>query len=212
MMKVLDIAQWNRKEHYNFFSDYDDPFFGIVSEIECTKAYHIAKKEQVPFFAYYLYKSSLAINEIPEFKYRIINHKIVEFDKINAGATIAREDGTFGFSFIEFASDFNKFNLNLQKEIVITQSLNGLRFNKEAERVDTIHYSTLPWSAITSITHPRKFDKLYSVPKIVFGKEYVQGHKMYLPIAINVHHGLIDGIHISQYLEKFQEFMNYGTL
>ena len=27
--KIIDIATWNRREHYEHFSAFDDPFFGL---------------------------------------------------------------------------------------------------------------------------------------------------------------------------------------
>ena len=29
--KIIDIATWNRKEHFEHFSAFDDPFFGVTS-------------------------------------------------------------------------------------------------------------------------------------------------------------------------------------
>lgn len=43
-MRIIDKNTWKRKEHYEFFSEYDDPFFGITSEIECSNAYEFCKK------------------------------------------------------------------------------------------------------------------------------------------------------------------------
>ena len=28
-MKKLDLQNWNRKEHYEFFKNFDNPYFGI---------------------------------------------------------------------------------------------------------------------------------------------------------------------------------------
>ena len=28
--KIIDIATWNRKEHFEHFSAFDDPFFGVT--------------------------------------------------------------------------------------------------------------------------------------------------------------------------------------
>ena len=28
--KIIDIATWNRREHYEHFSAFDDPFFGVT--------------------------------------------------------------------------------------------------------------------------------------------------------------------------------------
>ena len=29
MKQVIDLDNWNRKEHFAFFSAFDDPFFGV---------------------------------------------------------------------------------------------------------------------------------------------------------------------------------------
>ncbi len=49
-MKILDQSNWNRKEHFNFFNKYDEPFFGIVTVIDCTKAYPVIKRKETIFF------------------------------------------------------------------------------------------------------------------------------------------------------------------
>ena len=53
MTGLLDIENWNRKEHYNFFKDFDEPFFGVSVEIDCTNAYEFCKKNELNFFLYY---------------------------------------------------------------------------------------------------------------------------------------------------------------
>ena len=65
-MKIIDINTWKRKEHFNFFSQFDEPFFGIVSEVDCTKAFQFTENEDISFFAYYLHKSLVAANNIDE--------------------------------------------------------------------------------------------------------------------------------------------------
>ena len=70
-MKFLNINKWKRKEHFEFFSKYDDPFFGVVTEIDSTIAYNIVKEKKYSFFAYYLHKSLIAANDIEEFRHRI---------------------------------------------------------------------------------------------------------------------------------------------
>ena len=108
-MKIIDIEHWNRKEHFEFFSKYDNPYFGIVTEIDCTKAYEKAKKDKVSFFAYYLHKAIIAVNKVEEFKLRILNKEVVLYDKIHAGSTLAREDGTFGSWHLSIKADGLRF-------------------------------------------------------------------------------------------------------
>ncbi len=207
-MQKLDLQNWNRKEHFEFFSTFDEPFFGIVSEVDCTKAHKFSKDQKFSFFAHYVHKCLTAVNKLPEFKYRILNNEVVVCEQVHSAATIARPDGTFAFSFAEFDTDFSIFQKSLKKEIEEVQNSSGLRFNEDAKRLDTIHISSFPWHKLTGLTHSRNFKHPDSVPKITFGKMYSQDNKYKLPIAINVHHGLMDGFHVAKFLEVFQELLD----
>lgn len=207
-MKIIDIDNWNRKEHFEFFSKYDNPFYGIATEIDCTKAFINSKEKGFSFFAYYLYKCTSAVNLVSSFRYRIHKGKVVLFDTIHAAATIAREDGTFGFSFIPFVPDFKIFNEKIKQEIEAVQNSKGLRANNDERRSDVIHFSSIPWIKFTGLSHASNFNTDDSVPKITFGKAFDREDKKILPIAIEVHHGLVDALHIANYLEVFQKLMD----
>ncbi|WP_034921079.1 chloramphenicol acetyltransferase [Gillisia sp. CAL575] len=207
-MKKLDLKNWNRREHFEFFSSFDEPFFGIVSEVDCTKAYKFCKNNNRSFFAHYLHKALTAVNEVPEFKYRILNNEVVVYEEVHSAATIARPDGTFAFSFAEFDSDFSVFQERLNKEIEEVQNTTGLRLSDASQRLDAIHISSFPWHKLTGLTHSRNFKYPDSVPKITFGKMYAMGNENKLPVAINVHHGLMDGFHVAKFLEVFQKLLD----
>jgi chloramphenicol O-acetyltransferase type A len=207
-VRVIDIDKWNRKEHYEFFSKMANPMFGIVTEVECTEAYKFSVDTGISFFAYYLHRSMIAVNSVAELKYRIINEEVIAFDTVHAGTTIGREDGTFGFAFIPFSESFDKFNDDLQKEITAVKSTTGLRLNNDDITKDLIRHSTFPWHSFTGLLHPSNHDKKETVPKITFGKFAVRDDKKYLPVSIEAHHGLVDGLHLGKYLANFQEQLN----
>ncbi|MFP3595415.1 CatA-like O-acetyltransferase [Chryseobacterium sp. SIMBA_029] len=203
-MKIIDLENWNRKEHFDFFSKMQSPYFGFTTEVDCTKAYHNAKEKGVSFFAAYLHKSMVAVNTVDAFKLRIIDGEVALFDTIHAGTTIGREDGTFGFAYIPFSNDFSVFNDRLQREIQAVQNSTGLRLKNGDIGKDLIRHSTVPWNSFSALLHPTNFDPTESVPKITFGKFNVRKGKKYLPVSVEAHHGLADGLHIAQYLEEFQ--------
>ena len=207
-MKIINIENWKRKEYFEFFRKYDNPFFGIVTEIDCTRAYEKSKENGLSFFAYYLHKSIMAVNRVQELKFRIVNGKVAIFDAIHAAATIGRADGTFGFSFMNFSSEFDVFNAELKEEIQKVQNTQGLRANDDGIRLDVVHYSIFPWAKFTSLTHPRNFNTDDSVPKIAFGKIFMAGDRKMLPISVEAHHGLADGLHIAKFLKEFENLMN----
>lgn len=203
-MKIIDVENWNRKEHFEFFSRMASPYFGFTTEVDCTKAFQKAKDEGHSFFASYLHKSMVAVNSVYELRLRILDGNVVEFDDIHAGTTIGRADGTFGFAFIHYSKDFDVFNAELQSEIEGVQNTTGIRMNNGELGKDLIRHSTIPWNSFSALLHPTPLDKTESVPKITFGKFSIRDGKKFLPVSIEAHHGLADGIHIARYLEEFQ--------
>jgi chloramphenicol O-acetyltransferase type A len=208
MDKIIEIKNWKRKDYFEFYSKYDEPFWGVVSEIDCTVAYETAKRNNISFFLYYLYRSTKAINMIEEFKYRIRDNEVILFDKVHSASTIGRDDESFGYSFIEYNSDFKIFESTAKIEIERINNSKGLSLNENSGRLDVIHYSTLPWTKFSGLTHARNFKHTDSVPKIVFGKCYNNGNKSMMNVSVNAHHGFADGLHAAKYLKLFQELMN----
>ncbi|WP_062057819.1 chloramphenicol acetyltransferase [Aquimarina longa] len=208
MKTKLDLTSWNRKEHFDFFGGFDEPFFGITTTVDFTIGYQKIQDLGYPYFLYYLHKSISAANAIEPFRYRIEGDHVYVYDKIHASPTIGREDHTFGFSFMEFDEDFEIFITKAQKEIEKIKNSTGLCHSDSTKRIDTIHYSSVPWYNFTGLTHARHFQFKDSIPKISFGKYTKENKKLNLPVSINVHHGLMDGHHIGQYLEEFQRLLN----
>lgn len=204
MKHLIDLASWNRREHFNFFSAFDEPFFGLVSTVDCTRALAEAKQLGVPFFLYYLHCALLAVNEVEALRYRIEDGQVYCYDCIHASATIGRADHTFGFSFIEQHDDLAAFVAAATAEIAAVQASEGLRLSPATARPDVIHFSAIPWVRFTGLTHARSFGRPDSCPKLSVGQTYVEGAATLLPVSINVHHGLADGYQVGQFLAAFQ--------
>ena len=206
MKKTIDINTWHRKDHFNFFRHFQEPFFGVCANIDCAVAYDTCKKQGYSFFLYYLYTSLKAANAIESFKYRISGDEIIHYDTVNASPTINRPDGTFGFAYMDFKETFEEFTNAAQLEIDKVRNTTGLIPAITGENI--IHYSSLPWINFTSLSHARSFAFKDSIPKISFGKMTdVSGIKS-MPVSIHVHHGLMDGYHVGQFVDYFQQLMN----
>lgn len=208
MKQRLDINNWIRKDQFNFFKQFEEPFFGVTVSIDCTIAYDIAKAINASFFLYYLHKSLTAANKMELFKYRIENDEVIVYDKVNASPTINRPDGTFGFSYMDFYESFEAFVITAQKEIEKVQNTIGLIPANASENI--IHYSSVPWINFTSLSHARRFSTNDSIPKISFGKMILENGKRTMPVSIHVHHALMDGYDVAKYIDMFQELMNEG--
>lgn len=206
MKKLIDLDNWNRKEHFLFFSKFEEPFFGVTVKVDCTTAYQKAKEKGVSFFLYYLYRALKAANEIENFRYRIIENQPYDFETANASPTINRPNGTFGFAYINYFEDENKFYEYALQEIDNVKKSSSLLPAVSGENV--IHFSAIPWIDFTSISHARSFSHPDSCPKISFGKMTENNGQKEMSVSIHVHHALMDGYHVGLFIEKFQNLLS----
>lgn len=207
MKQLFDLENWARKDHFNFFNRFEEPFFGVVVDIDCTIAYNKCKKEGIGFFLYYLHQALASANAIENFRLRIEENQIYLYDQVNASAVINRPDGTFGFSYIDYSSDFEEFQSITKKEIERIQNSTGLVPAGSGDNV--IHISAMPWLKFTSLSHARSFSFKDSCPKFSFGKMTEVNGKKSMPISIHVNHALADGYHVSLFVDEFQRRMNH---
>ncbi len=204
--RTIDIDAWNRREIYRFFSGFSEPFYGIVAEVDVTHGYQTCRDDGTSFFVWYLHRSMLAVNALEAFRLRIADQTVVEYENIHASATIGKEDGTFGFSFIEFDPDFDIFKLNALRETDRVRNTGELLPPRNGQ--DCVHYSSLPWIRFTSLSHARHFGSGDSAPKISFGKVTEVNGRYLMPCSVHVHHALIDGRDVGEYFRIFQDYLD----
>jgi chloramphenicol O-acetyltransferase type A len=203
MYREIDFENWERRSTFEFFKDYKDPFFNLAANIDVSRLYHFCKARNMPFSIACLYFSIITANEIREFRFRIINEKVVEFETVEATQTILNEDNTFSFCYFpmkDSLDDFVAAGIESREKYAALKS-----FEVEADRIDMIYYSVIPWVSFTSFKHANSGDNRQTVPRMVFGKIFQTGDRRLMPFSVEAHHAMMDGYHVGRYFNKFQE-------
>ena len=206
LYKTIDINTWERKNHYLFFKDYANPFYNICTNIDVTTVLDFTKKNNLSFFLSILFLSSKAVNNVKELRYRIVDDNVLAYNIIHPFSTVFNDDKTFSFCPFTYYNEFATFHKKGNESITEISKIKD-RLEAKEYRLDVIHYTSIPWISITGMTHPRKTFRGDSIPKIVFGKYFNDGNTIKMPICIEVNHALVDGFHISEYLELLQEYI-----
>lgn len=212
MKKIIDLATWNRREHFEFFCQFDEPYHGLVVNLDCTWAYQHCKRQNTSFFLFYLHQVMKAVNLTDAMRYRIEDDQVVDYSTIHASATVGRSDHTFAFCPIKFNEDFTVFTKETGQAMETVRSSSGLGLKENGVRNDVIHFSAMPWINFTGLTHARHFQRQDSVPKISVGKCLKQNEKLLMPVATYVHHGLADAYHVHQFLQTLEDLLNGKSL
>ena len=205
-MTTIDLESWKRRDHFHFFRDFAEPFFGLTLRVDCTRAHTRAKQAGESFFLRYLHHILGAVNDVECFRYRIRGEAVVLHDVVHASATINREDGTFDFSYIPYLADYSDFAAGARTEIERIRNSSGL--NPGVAGDDVIHFSAVPWLDFTSLSHARQYRIPDSCPKISVGQMTERGGALSMPLSLHAHHALLDGRDVAEFAERLRARMN----
>ena len=206
MPNYLDISTWARRDLFEFFRTYENPYFNICAQIEITQLLEaLRERHNVSASLTYHYFALRIANEIEPFKYRLRDDQVLVHDVIHGGTTVLLPNESFTFAYFDFHQDFNSFIRDAQT------SVNNVRKGegpfKPLDGDDRIHFTVLPWVSFTSFAHARNKTRAVSVPKVAFGKFIRNSQRTFLPISVEVHHAMMDGLHVGRYLNRFEEMM-----
>jgi chloramphenicol O-acetyltransferase type A len=68
--------------------------------------------------------------------------------------------------------------------------------------------SAIPWVSFTSFNHPMHYHPSDSVPRFAWGKVFTQGERKLMPLDVQGHHALMDGIHMGKYYAAVQGYLD----
>lgn len=201
----VDLETWPRRGHFEFFSSFEEPYFSITAQVECQGVVRRCR-EQGRSVTFDLWHGILvAANAVEEFRYRISDDRPVLFDKIHLSPTILRPDKTFTISFAPYIEDLASFTEVAKMVVAEAKNTQGFELNTEARRIDLVHFSTVPWFRFTGLSHARPFGRKESEPKVTIGRFEEDNSKFLIPVSVTGHHGLMDGIHVAEFLQNLQE-------
>ncbi len=203
-MKIIDLKTYPRRSHYEYFKSLAYPYVGLSANVDVTNLLSAAKKRSGSGFMACLYATLVSVNAVPALRQRMVDDQIIEFERCNAGHTVAKEDGTFVNCQTDSSLDFDAFlaaGPQLHRQAKERQGF----LNDKEDETGLIFVSCAPWVSFTSVLQPAPIPA-DSNPRIIFGKYFQQEGRTMMPLAIQCNHALVDGLHLGQFYAKFQEF------
>lgn len=203
--RQLDMNTYKRKSHFEYFNTLAYPYVGITVNVDITDLFAAIKEKELPFFLTFCYCVSRAANLVPEFRQRIKDGRIVEFDFCKTSHTVALEDETYCYCTLDSRMPFSEYlpyAVQAQEE-----AKKQKRVADEEDEVDgMIFISTLPWLTYVSFIQPTPIPA-DSNPRITWGRYFRQEGRVLLPVSVLCHHALVDGLHISRFYGRLNEQM-----
>jgi chloramphenicol O-acetyltransferase type A len=205
-MRTIDMQTWPRREHFKLFSTFDHPHLSVCANVDLTAFYPVVKKRGYSITVAIVYVLSRASNAIPEFRYRIRAGAVVEHEIANPSVTILVGEDLFSFCTIDYVEDFPEFAVRAAEKIAYVKEHPTLK--DEPGQDNLLFMTALPWVSFTSVIHPMQLHPADSVPRFAWGKFFEDGRLLKMPLGVQGHHALMDGVHVGKFYAEVQDYLH----
>ena len=200
--KYIDMSTYKRKSHFDYFNKLAIPHVGVTVNIDITDFLKVLKKNKCPFFLSLCYCVTRAANGVKEFRQRIIDDKIIEFDQCFSTHTLALEDETYCYCKLDPNLPYFEYlphSLKAQEE---AKKRNTIKESRE-DKLQGFFISCVPWISYSALINPMPIPA-DSNPRITRGKYFEENGKLKIPISTLCNHAIVDGLHISKFYENLE--------
>ncbi len=205
-MRTIDLETWPRRKHFKLYNSFAQPHFGMCANVDISTFQPAIKRAGHSFTVAIVYVIARAANSIAEFRCRIRGEQVVEHEIVHASPTILTDDDLFSFCTIEYSEDFTEFAARAAETIAAVKAQPTLE--DEPGQDNLLFMTAIPWVAFTSFKHPMPLQPTDSVPRFAWGKFFMEGEELKMPLAVQAHHALMDGLHVGRYYAAVQELLD----
>jgi chloramphenicol O-acetyltransferase type A len=205
MAAYLDTATWARRDAFEFFRHFDKPYFNVCVRLDVArlKAALAARGSGGLSLACYFMALRLANLHEP-FRLRLEGGRVRAHDEVHGSTTVLRDDGeSFFFGELGHTADFAAFVAQASAAIDAARTMRAA-FEPKPDDVARVYFTSLPWLHFTSFSHARNWKGEDSIPRFAFGRAQAEGGALWLPMSVEVHHALMDGVHVGRYVQDFE--------
>jgi chloramphenicol O-acetyltransferase type A len=206
-MRTIDMQTWSRREHFKVFSAFDHPHFGMCANVDLTTFYPVVKQRGISFNVAIVYVLSRAANAVPEFRYRIRAGEVIEHEIVHPSITILTDEDLFSFCTLDYTENFSEFAARAAEQIAHVQEHPTLE--DEPGRDDLLFMTAIPWVSFTSFMHPMHLQSADSVPRFAWGKLFEDDEFLKMPLGVQGHHALMDGVHVGRFYEEVHDHLHH---
>jgi chloramphenicol O-acetyltransferase type A len=187
-----------------FFSGYQSPILNLTVTCRTADFAARAKAAGAPAFAVLLHAMASASLDIPEMRRRIHQGAVTEVARLTVSYPVIGIGERLNYSTFAHHADFGVFLARYLADRDIARAAPTLRLDDMSHR-DYLFATALPWLDFTQIRHPVHDHADVSIPMLAAGRFRPSEGGLTFPLAVQVHHGLADALHVARFVDRVAE-------
>jgi chloramphenicol O-acetyltransferase type A len=106
---------------------------------------------------------------------------------------------------VDYIEDFGTFAEKTAERIAYVKENPWVR---DVLQDDVLYLSAIPWVVFTGFLHPMRLQPEDSIPRFVWGKFFEEGELLKMPLGVQGHHALMDGVHVGKFYGEIQDYLH----
>ncbi len=211
MFNKIDMKSWGRKESYSRYYNDIPCTYSMTVNLDITALMGAIDATNYKFFPTVLHGISQTVNMHKEFRMDFDEDGGVGYyDHSNPCYTVFQsETQTIINLWTEYSPDLKTFLQSYDDDMA--RYKNNAHDSKPVAGKNYFNVSCIPWTSFTGFNLNLQKGYDFLPPIFTIGKYFVEGEKTFLPLAVQVHHAVCDGFHLSQFINDLQNYMDTFT-
>ncbi|CEH33772.1 type A chloramphenicol O-acetyltransferase [Romboutsia lituseburensis] len=201
---IINKEEWHRKEYFDHYFNEIPCTYSMTVKLDITKIKNSDRK-LYPTMLYFITK---VVNRHSEFRTAIdINGNLGVFDEMLPCYTVFnKESETFSNIWTQYCDSYDEFCKLYEKDIEMFGSVKKMIAKPDIPE-NNFPVSMIPWTTFDGFNLNLQKGYQYLLPIFTMGKYYEENSRYILPLAIQVHHAVCDGFHVSRFVNELQELV-----
>lgn len=201
---IINKEEWHRKEYFDHYFNEIPCTYSMTVKLDITKIKNSDRK-LYPTMLYFITK---VVNRHSEFRTAIdINGNLGVFDEMLPCYTVFnKESETFSNIWTQYSDSYDEFCKLYEKDIEMFGSVKKMIAKPDIPE-NNFPVSMIPWTTFDGFNLNLQKGYQYLLPIFTMGKYYEENSRYILPLAIQVHHAVCDGFHVSRFVNELQELV-----
>ncbi len=197
---IIDKNTWKRREYFEHYFSVNPCTYSMTTKLNIINI----RKKGLKLYPTMLYLLTKVVNQYEQFRMAFrSNGELVLYDRLHPNYTVFhKESETFSNLWTEYSDQYDEFCFNYEKDLQEFGNVEGF-IGKTGEPENSFSVSMIPWISFDGFNlNIKGFD--YLLPIFTMGKYFEDHGKIWLPLAVQVHHAVCDGYHISRFINDLQ--------
>lgn len=200
----INLETWKRKEYFEHYFSHVPCTYSITVKLDITALLN----QKTKLYPAMLYAITTVVNKHEEFRTAFNEREElgVYSQMIPCYRVFHKDSETFSNIWTEYDPDYAKFFANYEKDQKEYRCLEGMS-PKPNLPDNNFPVSMVPWTGFEGFNLNLEKGYGYLLPIFTMGRYYKDEKRWWLPLAVQVHHGVCDGFHVSRFINELQELI-----